>query len=240
MARSARPGFAAWLIVGALAGCATTQQEASRLQLNSARLRATEVPVRVTQPDPRVRPAQISVVRGPGGAAIVVTLHNPASGPTSDRPISVGIETAHRRRYLNAAAGIGYFQTHVPPIPAGGTLTWVFRTSRPVPLQARPFADVGAPVLTPAGVQSRAPQIAVGALLRRGRELALTVRNDSSVPQYQLQLYAVARRAGRYLAAGTASIAHLAPGTSSRQRIRLTGRTGSAALLVQVPPTIFG
>ena len=123
------------LAVISLAGCSTTQQEAARLQLNSARLRATEHAVRIRQRNPNVRVEQVAAVRGTGGSAIVVRLRNLSSQPLTDLPISVGV-TARRHRpiYLNGGAGLDYFSTHTPALAAGGELTWVLRTDRRLPV----------------------------------------------------------------------------------------------------------
>jgi hypothetical protein len=231
----------AGLALTALAACSTTQQQAARLQLNSARLRAAELGVRVTRGDPRVRLLHVAVVRGRAGAAVIVTLHNSADSATSDLPISVGVRDVHRRRrYLNAAPGIDYFQTHVPAIPAGATLSWVFTTRRRLPPAAHPFAEVGLPALAAVPARAALPRVTVAAIAQTGRELQLTIDNESAVPQYQLQVYAVALRAGRYVAAGTASIPHLGAGSRLALRIALLGGGGAARIAVQAPPTIFG
>jgi uncharacterized lipoprotein YmbA len=117
VARLART-ISAGVALTALAGCATTQQEAARLQLNSSRIRATQVGVRVTRADQSgVTVQQVAVIRAAHSSAIVVRLANGTSRPTSDLEISVGFKTPGRRpSYLNAADGIDYFQDHIPAI----------------------------------------------------------------------------------------------------------------------------
>ena len=119
MARSASGARSAVLVVAAAgsAGCATTQQEAARLQLNSARIRTSEAATQVA-------------VGGQGGAghargardaaaartAFVVQLRNPGRRAVSDLPISVGVRGPHRRRIdVNVLSPAGGLLLRCPP-----------------------------------------------------------------------------------------------------------------------------
>lgn len=239
-----RSGSAAMAIVsiGLLAGCGTTQQEARRLQLNAARIRATEQPVRVTRADPAVKVEDVQLVRGRSGAALVVRLRSVARHTLTDLPISVGLRPPHgRREYLNSTTGGDYFDAHVASIGAGASLTWVFATHRRLPPRARAFATVGHP--SPGfSTASTLPRIAVSALPRSASadSLELSVHNATSVPQYQLQVYAAVRGAHGYLSAGKGEIAHLGSGASTDLHVKLLGRPTAEAPAVQATPTIFG
>ncbi len=70
--------------------------------------------------------------------------------------------------------------------------------------------------------------------------LELTVRNPTSVPQYGLQVFAVVRAHGRYLAAGRAEITHLGTGSSQDVHINLLGRASAETPTLETTPTIFG
>ena len=196
MVRSARTACSVTTLGALLAGCATTQQEAARLRVNSARDRASALTVRVNGTNPSVAVQAVKLISGSHGSAVVVRLRNRLAHPISDLPISVGVlgRSGHRR-YLNGTAGADYFLTHIPAIGPGGVLDWVFTTSRPLARGARPFAAVG-PKPPPEVVAPRSlPRIAVTAsalAAGAGQRVRLTVRNLSSVPQYQLQVYAVA------------------------------------------------
>jgi hypothetical protein len=231
------------LALTSLAGCSTTQQEAARLQLNSARLRAAEVALQITRRDPEIEVERVAVVRGAGGSAIVVRLRNLSAQPVSDLPIAVGVVSSrHRRRrgvLLNTAGGGDYFANHTPSIPAGGELTWVLATG-PLPAGVRAFAEVGVPAAAAPLVIPRAlPRVVVSAVAAMGA-VKVTVSNHSSVPQYQLPVYAVVWSHGHLRAAGQATIAHLGTGSTTTLRLSLTGRFTGGALAVQAPPTIFG
>jgi len=229
--------------VTTLAGCATTQQTAARLRVNDARIRASQLPTEVLRDDRSIEVLGVSVVGGPSGSAMVVTLRNLAGTPVSDLPISVGLIDGGHRRYLNGAAGSDYFQTHLPAISRRGTLTWVFTTPRRLPGQTRPFAVVGVPAAPPLSLPRTLPDLAArltrasGAL--RGGELQISVQNRSSLPQYQLPVYATASRGGHYVAAGQATIEQLDGGASSRLELHLTGDTNGASVAIEAPPTIF-
>ena len=137
--------------------------------------------------------------------------------PVSDLPISVGVvaKSGHRV-YLNGARDSDYFLSHVPGIPAGGVLTWVFTTGRSLAPSTRPFAAVG--VASPPLVSGlRAlPRIAIstGAQLARSR-----ARSD---PQHRpacrnTACRSTSSRAGwdGSSAPGRATIAHLGAGATA-------------------------
>ena len=71
-------------------------------------------------------------------------------------------------------------------------------------------------------------------------EIRIAVHNRSSVPQYQLPVYAVAVSHGRYRAAGQVTVAHLGTGSSTTFDLGLVGDPGAAAIVLQAPATIFG
>jgi hypothetical protein len=214
------------LVALAVVGCSTTQQQAARLQLNSARIRASQVALRL---DGRDRAVVVTSVRAVAGRAIVVALRNDGATPVSDLPLLVRIASA---RYLNGAAGMPYFQTHVPAIAAHGRLQWVLTLARRLPPRAPLVARVGRATVTPA--VKALPEVRIA---RSGG--VVTVRNDSSIPQYQLPVYAVASRGGRYVAAGQTTIADLGAGAQVRLRVPLVGDPSGATLSLEAPPSIF-
>lgn len=230
-------------LAAALGGCATTMQEAARLQLNDARIRAGEVPTRVSAAGSTVTVDRVAVVRDGGRIAFVVAVHNPGSRTVSDLPVSVGFRLAGGRRvYVNAQSPLelSYFDAHLPAVTARGTLTWVYTTARRIPAHARPFALVG-PVAAPAAPPTgRLPAISARApAATTTSELPVALRNLSGVPQYQLQVYAFARSAGRYVAAGSLTVPHLGSQSSRTLTLGLLGRPRGARVEVEALPTIF-
>jgi hypothetical protein len=225
---------------GVVAACSTTQQEAARLQLNSARIRASEVPTRVAVAGDTVHVTRVSLVPGQNGTAFVVQIHNPGTRSISDLPISVGVRAGHRQRFLNAQSQseLSYYDAHLPAIAPGVTLTWVYATGRRLPAHARPFAAVGAVPSLPTPRAAQLPVIRASAQPAAKSPLAIVLHNETSVPQYQLQIYAYAQRGSRYVAAGNLTVPHL--GSQARQTAELTllGDLTNAHLEIEALPTI--
>lgn len=229
------------LLIVALAGCATTQQEAARLRLNSSRIRATQVRLRVVGPNPAIKVQRVSLLAAHGRSAIVVRLRNLLGHPVSDLPISVGVVAKGGRRvYLNGAPDSDYFLSHVPGIAAGGVLTWVFTTRRSLASSTRPFAVVG--VTSPPLVSGlRAlPRIAISTGTDSHASVGGVIHNMSSVPQYGLQVYFFASRLGRLVGAGRATILHLGGGATAAINIRAVGKAPPGSVTLEAAPTIFG
>lgn len=231
---------------GVVAGCSTTQQEATRLQLNSARIRASEVPTRVAVAGHIVQVTRVALIPGRSGTAFVVQIHNPGTRAVSDLPISVGVRAGHKQRFVNAQSPseFSYYDAHLPVIAAGGTVTWVYATGRRLPAHARPFVNVGAvpslPVLHPARLPtiraSVSPASAHAAVTRLPLPIAL--HNESSIPQYQLQIYAYAQHGNRYVAAGSVTVPHLGSQAHQTTKLTLLGDPTNAHLEIEALPTV--
>jgi hypothetical protein len=231
------------LVLAGLPGCVTTQQRNSRAKLRATRLLASRGPLVVTRRNRDVRVDRVALLRGAGATAIVVRLANTSATTLTDLPISVGVVARGRRTYLNRRAGLEYFQRHVAAIGPRDDVTWVFTTRRPTAARARPFALVGVPVRPPVSHAGRLPGIlasavAMPAAVRPGR-VRVRVRNPTQVPQYGLVVYALARRGGRYVAAGRATVADLGSRSAATVDLRLLGTSRGATLELEALPTIF-
>jgi uncharacterized lipoprotein YmbA len=226
----------------AVAGCATTQQEALRLRLNSARIRVSQHPTKVAVAGRALRVTHVALVSGRSGSAIVVRLHNPGARTVSDLPISVGLRKgAARQRPLNVKSPeeFSYFDAHVPVIAPGATVTWIYTTTRRVPAGARPYAIVGVRSSVRAPQGSTAPVIdAIAAGTAAATRVPVTLQNRSSVPQYQLQVYAVARHGGRYVAAGALTVPHLGGDGKHTVQVPLVGHPGQGRLRFESLPAM--
>lgn len=226
----------------AVAGCATTAQKAARLQLNNDRIRLSQTPLRLGAQSLEVRVTSVRLLRGHSrrSAAILVTAHNQSAKPVSDVPVLVGVKVAGGRRMdLNAAAGVSYFRNHLPVIGAHGDLTWVLTIDHRLPAGARPFASVGTASPTIAAAIGRLPVLRVALMRTSGAATNLTIQNSSGVTQYQLPVYAVARRGSHWIAAGQATIEELDGGASAQLHLPLIGNSSGATLSFEAPPTIF-
>ncbi len=250
----------ALLALALFSGCDSTQSKNARAELQAKReLAARELPS-VRRADPRVRVERVALVRGKGGTgAIVVDLRSRAVKPLTDVPIAVGLRGRDgRARVLNAKRNLDWFQTHVPAIPPHGAVTWVFKGARGIEPGERPFAKVGVARRPALSTASSLPEIAATAELaaassrpakggKRAKRPAapqaatatVVVENGSDVPQYDLQVYAVAERGGDYVAAGKARVEHLGTGKSKTVAIQLAGAPRGRGLRAVAIPTTF-
>lgn len=238
-------GLAGIAVAALLLGCSTTMQEAARLQLNDARIRASEVSTRVTATSGAIRVARIALVFSRAGTAFVVVVRNLSRRQVSDVPISVGVRSGHGRLlYFNQRSGLEYFyfDAHLPVLGPGATLTWVYTTSRRVPARSRPFALVGGAPHPLAPISASVPVLRANVALPRSSgapRLVITVHNLSTVPQYQLPVFAFATRGGRYVAAGNLTVLDLGGQASTTFDLGLTGNPGHARLHVEAIPAVL-
>lgn len=229
------------LAAALLSGCATTQQEAARLRLNSARIRVSQVTTRVTRPDRSIKVESVRTLSSGHGTAVVVAVHNRSGATLTDLPILVGIGRPRHTRYLNGRPGGDYFQSHISAIAPGATLNWVLTTRAQIKTNTRMFALVGAPQRGFSHARTL-PRIEVYTAARTVKKgvVQVAVRNLTATPQYDLQVYGTAVHSNRLVAAGSATVAHLGGEASATLRMRLLGRTTGARAALQAPATIFG
>ena len=229
------------MAAGPLAGCTSTQQKAARLQLNDARLRAAQLSTQVAVASRTVAVTTLSVIREPGRTAFVATVANRGARAVSDLPISI----AYRREpgrvvYLNGAAGAGYFDAHLPLIGPHQRLAWVYSTTRRLPTGARPFAIVGSsPTVRVTGLAAPPTIVARVTSASATDGLAVKVRNRSAITQYELPVYAVAKRGSKVLAAAGTTIAQLDGDASEALRLRLPVSDADDRVELEALPTIF-
>ena len=237
MVRSVRRASAACVatlpLAVVLTGCVSTQQIAARARLVSARVLASQGVTRVARGNPAVTVGRVSLIHSPSGTAIVVPLRNNTSSTLTDLPISVGIRTPRRELYLNQSANLDYFETHVAVIGPDDATDWVFTTGRRV-AGGRAVATVGFPELHPS-LADGLPRIEVSSL----GNASLTVSNRSTIPQYDLQIYVVAVRAGRDVGAGRAEVSHLGTHATTTVSVTVLGAARGVTLRLTALPTIF-
>jgi hypothetical protein len=223
----------------ALAGCTTTQHEAQRERLDSARQRVALESTRVTVANTVVTATSVAEVRADGKTAFVVTIGNHGHSGVTDLPISVGYTAPGGATvYLNAAASLNYFESHLPAVRPGKSLVWVFTTDRTIPPGSRPFARIGLKRAVPALLTERVNIGVSYRYLPTKNSLTVHLTNSTSVPQYQLQVYAYAKRDGHLVGAANATVMNLGAGTGRKIRLGLVG-SPSNDLHVQAIPTIL-
>jgi hypothetical protein len=222
------------VLAAAVSGCATTQDSNERASIQADRTLASREPLALKGSDREVRVVSTSVVRGKDGSAIVVVLRNTGSKPVNDLPIEVGPEGGEP---VNTRPNVPYFQSHAPAIGPGGEATWVYVSKDPLHAD-RAFARVGAPSSPPVTTAGHLSEIEAGGSAH-GSAVQAVVTNDIGIPQYDLDVYAVARKGGRYVAAGRASLEHLGVSKTARLRLPLIGDAKGAQVHVYAPQTLF-
>jgi len=249
-------------LAAGLGGCVSTQRKNARAELVADRTLAGRAPLRLHRPSRAVRVVRVALVRGARASAFVVTLRNRGAEPATDVPLAVGVRDAGGpRTEVDGGGGLGWFRTHVPSIGADANATWVFTARRPLPA-GTPYAVAGAPggavvsrasgalpaldarVLPPHAPAAASGPHAHGAHATGRRNTArgtvtVLLVNRSAIPQYDVQVYAVARDGARVLAAGAVSIDHLASHGQARVRVALVGDPGRHTVRISAPPTIF-
>lgn len=220
-------------LAAVLTGCVSTQQIAARARLVSARELASQSTTQVGRANPNVKVGRVALIHARAGTAVVVSLRNDTPTTLTDLPISISVRSGHRDLSLNRSANLDYFESHVAVIGPHATTDWVFTTGRRV-AGARAVASVGFPALHPS-LAADLPQVEVSP----ERNARVTVSNHSTIPQYDLQVYVVATRAGRYVGAGRAEVPHLGTHATTSVRVTFLGAAHGVTLKLIAVPTIF-
>jgi len=230
------------LVALALTGCETTAEKSAKLEKEALRQRAHEPAAQkglsITRESTDVKVVQTAVVHGTEGNAAVVTLHNTSSRALRDVPIAITVrDAAGSALYANSAAGLARSLVSLPLLAAHGQLTWV---DDQVQVAGTP-ASVSAKVGEGAAATGAIPPISVqGAHLAEAGGAEGTVVNHSRVSQTELVVYALARRAGRIVAAGRAVLPQLPPDTPTRFQVFFIGDPQGAQLELSAPASTLG
>ncbi len=233
------------LVALTLTGCETTEEKSAKLE------RAAKHDVAATTPSARglsiahqsavVKVLDTTVVHSSEGTAAVVTLRNTSPRALRDIPLAITVHGAGGSvLYTNAAPGLAPSLVSAPLLAAGGELSWV---DDQVQASGAPVS-VSAEVGEGAPVAGSVPSIALQGThqLEEGSGSVIdgTVVNHSAVAQKELVVYALARRAGRVVAAGRAVVPVLAPASSSSFQIYLIGSAKGAQLQLSAPASTVG
>jgi hypothetical protein len=226
------PAALALLALLALSGCESTQEKSAQLEKTAHRTRLVERGLSIGKANPDITVLDAVLVRGAEGAAAVVTLRNNSAHALSDVPIAITVKNAQGSAvFQNNTPGLEAALTSLGSLPAHGVATWV---DDQVPATGDPVSVTAIAGVSPA-VSGALPEIDVTGVHpseESGSATAAgTVRNRSSVTQRALVLYAVARRAGRVVAAGRAILPEVAPGAAVPFQAFLVGWTQAGGRL---------
>ncbi len=226
-----------------LVGCESSQEQSAKLERAAKLAAAHEAHVdkglTITRESTDVKVLSANVVTSSEGAAAVVTVRNDSSQTLASVPIAIDVKgAAGKTLFQNDAAGLESALTTISLVPAHGEATWVDdqlpRSGQPVSVAVR-LGEVPA-------VSGPTPRVEVQSLHpeEAGAGAAGTVRNRSQVAQHKLVVFAVARRAGRVVAAGRAVLPELAPGASAPFQVFFVGSAAGASLQASAPATTLG
>ncbi len=234
----------------ALTGCETSAEKSAKLEKVAKReaavTRRHEALARkglsIARTSTKITVSAAAVVHSSEGTAAVVTLRNLTAIAQRDVPIAIAVRSASGATlYTNRTSGLAPALASVPLVPAHGTTTWIDDQIEASGVPASVSAQVG----EGEPVSGAVPVIDVqGARLvndeASGLEDEGTVANHSARTQRELVLYAVARRAGRVVAAGRAVIPQLAAGGSTRFQVFFIGSPRGAQLELNAPASDVG
>lgn len=227
----------------ALAGCQSTQDKSAELA-RSAKGLARETGLRIGRANNDVAIGSRVVVQDRTGAAAVVELRNSGRAPQAAVPVQVTVRNARGRAlYSNTTPGLDASLVSVPVLEPGRRVVWVDNQIAVSGRAAKLDVRVG---VARGRAPGRVPRIRVSGL-RLGRDsdgvfVRGVARNASRVVQRRLAVYCVARKGGRIVAAGRATIDRLPAGPSAkptRFTLFLIGNPAGARLEAIAPATVL-
>jgi hypothetical protein len=233
------------LVALTLTACESNQERSAKLE-KAAKHREDEALQRrelaqraltITRPSTRVKVIATAVVHGSEGDAAIVSLRNTSNTSLRDVPIRITVRDARGASiYTNATPGLSPTLLSVALLPAHDVVTWIDDQVQGSGVPASVSAQVG----EGAPATGAIPRLSVeGAHLSEAQAEGNLV-NHSAVVQQELVVDAVARRAGRIVAAGRAVLAQAGAGTTTPFQIFFVGDPSGAQLEVSAPATTPG
>jgi hypothetical protein len=226
----------------ALCGCESTQERSAELARQAKHELLATQGASVTKESSSVQVLQSTVVRSHEATAVVVALRNTTSHALENAPIEVTVHNAQGGvLYQNNASGLEPSLTTVSLLLPGQETIWVDDQVTASGAPASASALVGEAVQATDSI----PQLSVSGThpsTEAGGEASLsgTVSNHSSVAQQNLVVYAVARRAGKIVAAGRAVLPEVpAQGTNVPFQIYFVGDPSGAQIQTSAPASTF-
>jgi hypothetical protein len=233
------------LVALALTACESNQERSAKLakaakavEREAANRRAlAQRALTITRPSAKVKVTSAAIVRGAEGAAAVVSLRNISSKPLRDVPIQIVVRNAAGASvYTNDVAGLSPTLASIALIPAHAEQTWIDDQVQATGTPASVSVKVGEGTPTAAAV----PQLSVQGTHLSEAQAEGSIVNHSVLAQEEVVIDAVARRAGRIVAAGRAVLASAPAGASTPFQIFFVGDPAGAQLEVDAPATTSG
>ncbi len=172
------------------------------------------------------------------GTAAVVTLHNSSATALRDVPIEITVKNARGATlYTNTTAGLAAALASVPLLGAHATSTWV---DDQVQVSATPGERQREGRRRRTGRRSDPADRDRRRALWQKATAEGSVVNHSTVGQRELVVYAIARRAGKIVAAGRAVVPQAEAGATEHFQAFLIGSSQGAQLEVSALPSTLG
>jgi len=217
----------------ALTGCETTAEKSAKLERVAKQHKAlAQHGLSITKLSTKVKVIETAVLSSPEGAAALVKLRNLSGTALSDVPIEITVtDPSGASIYSNNAPGLAPALVSVPLLPAHGRLTWI---DDQLPLGGQP-RSVSARLGEGQPAPAKMPTLNVEATSLSGQsagepEAEGRVVNHSTLAQHEVVVYALARRAGRTVAAGRAVLPQVPAGASTRFQLYFIGDPRGAQL----------
>jgi hypothetical protein len=230
----------------ALTACESNQERSAKLEKvalqhkreNAQREARARQALAITTPSTKVSVVATAVVHGSEGVAAVVTLHNRSTTTLRDVPIQIDVlDTRGTSLYRNDTPGTSTTLVSAALVPAHATFTWIDNQIQATGAPASVTAQIGEGMPATGAL----PRLsAEGTHLSGAAEAEGSVVNHSGVSQEELVVYAVARKAGRIVAAARAVVPSAPTGMSTPFQLFFIGNPAGAQLEVSAPATTLG
>jgi hypothetical protein len=187
-----------------------------------------------------VRVVHSAIIHTSTATAVVVQMRNVSAKTLRDAPVELTVKDAKGGvLYQNNAPGLEPSLTKVAVLEPGAETVWV---DDQVQVAGTPASATG--LVGEATTVSQVPRMEIqNAYLSSepGAEATESgnVANRSATPQANLVVYALARRAGKIVAAGRAVLPEIEAGTSVPFQIYFVGNPQGAQVEVSAPATTF-
>jgi hypothetical protein len=218
----------------------STEEKSAEIEKHAKHQKLAMQGVSVSKESPHVEVTASTVIHSSVGTAVVVELQNTSSHTIENAPIEIAVrDTKGSVLFQNNQPGAERGLTTVSLLQPGKRTVWVDdqvqTTGAPASAIARvgegTRASVGAPRMSVSGTHPTEEGGEAGA--------AGNVTNGSKVAQQHLVVYAVARRAGKIVAAGRAGIPEVAANATMPFQVYFIGDPTRAQIEASAPPTTF-
>ena len=228
-------------------GCETTAEKSAKLEAAAKQQHREEAARReqaarllaVTTLSRRVTVTSTAVVQSTEGDAAILTLRNHSGTSLSDVPVSITVKSAAGSiLYKNDVPGTATTLVSAALIPAHSQLTWIDDQVQGAGVPASVSARIGEGAVVTGSI----PEVVLEGAHQTeetpgGASSEGDVVNRSGTTQQQVVVTAVARRAGRVVAAGRAVIPEAGAHASTHFQLYLIGSPRGAHTVFAVSPS---